>query len=405
MSSGNPNNFQEYKIVRKEITHELLANLPTPSDGARKLEVVSASKSHQGLYLEIHRGGNVTWRFRYKSRITGKTTHLRIGSLETVPLEAAFTKACEYRQRLDAGLEPVVLETPTPIMPTFREFFQETYIPIVSERKRSWKRDEEIFRLRLGDIADTRLDQITRLDLMKLHNKLKASGLAAATANHGLKVARQALGLAVRLEIIQKNVASGIPLFREDNVRDRFLSAEELGRLIKVLKTDKNRPVCRILLMAIYTGARSAEIFSCRYSDLDFENKVWRIPAAAAKTKKSRLVPLNDGAIEALKEVEYTGQAYAFPNPRTGRPYTTISKVWERLRSDAGLGDAIIYLLRHSWASLLAANQENAFTISKLMGHSSVKMSERYTHFGQATLLDASNRAAKSINDALKETP
>jgi integrase len=224
---------------------------------------VGAQKSTQGIYLEIYRGGNVTWRFRYKSRITGKTTHLRIGTLEEVPLEAAFTKAREYRQRLDAGLEPVVEEKPQPTMPTFREFFQETYIPLVRNRKRSWKRDQDILRLRLADIADTPLDQITRLQLMKLHNKLKESGLAAATSNHGLKVARQALGLAVSLDVIPKNVASGIPLFREENARDKFLSAEELGRLIKVLKTDKNRNVCRILLTAIYTGARIGEVLSC----------------------------------------------------------------------------------------------------------------------------------------------
>jgi integrase len=211
----------------------------------------------------------------------------------------------------------------------------------VRERKRSWKRDEEIFRLRLGDIADTRLDQITKLDLMKLHNKLKASGLAAATSNHGLKVARQALGLAVSLDVISKNVASGIPLFREDNAREKFLSAEELGRLIKVLQSDKNRNVCRILLTAMFTGARIGEVLSCRYSDLDFENKVWLIRAASTKTRRSRHLPLNDSAIDVLKEGEDTKQSdYVFTNPRTGRPYTTISKVWERLRAEAGLEGA-----------------------------------------------------------------
>ena len=391
--------------MRKEITHELLANLPTPSDGARKLEVVSASKSHQGLYLEIHRGGNVTWRFRYKSRITGKTTHLRIGSLETVPLEAAFTKAREYRQRLDAGLEPVVEEKPQPTMPTFREFFETVYIPLVRNKKRSWKRDEDIFRLRLADIADTPLDQITRLQLMTLHNRLRESGLAAATSNHGLKVARQTLGLAASLDVISRNVASGIPLFREENARDKFLSAEELGRLIKVLERDKNRNVCRILLTAMFTGARIGEVLSCRYSDLDFENKTWRIPAASTKTRRSRHLPLNDSAIDVLRATDETRQSdYVFTNPRTGRPYTTISKVWERLRAEAGLEGAVVHDLRHAWASLLGANQESAFTIAQLMGHSSVVMSQRYTHLGQTTLLEASNRAAKRINDTLKDT-
>jgi integrase len=392
--------------MRVTITSELIQGVRCPDD-KKKIELVHTAADTRGWYLECARGlpGQGIHRFRYKSPSTGKTKHIRIGSTKEVSLLDAMTKAREYRARLDAGLEPVVEENPLPTMPTFREFFFQTYITIVRERKRSWKRDEEIFRLRLGDIADMRLDQITKLDLMKLHNKLKASGLAAATSNHGLKVARQALGLAVSLDVISKNVASGIPLFREDNAREKFLSAEELGRLIKVLQSDKNRNVCRILLTAMFTGARIGEVLSCRYSDLDFENKVWLIRAASTKTRRSRHLPLNDSAIDVLKEGEDTKQSdYVFTNPRTGRPYTTISKVWERLRAEAGLQGARIHDLRHAWASLLGANQESAFTIAQLMGHSSVVMSQRYTHLGQATLLEASNRAAKRINDTLNDT-
>jgi integrase len=393
--------------MRVNLTAELIAEGLRCPDGLKKAEFVHTGAETRGVYIEVARGtpGVGVYRFRYKCPASKTTKHLRIGSTTEISLLDAMAKAREYRARLDAGLEPVVEENPLPTMPTFREFFFQTYITIVRERKRSWKRDEEIFRLRLGDIADMRLDQITKLDLMKLHNKLKASGLAAATSNHGLKVARQALGLAVSLDVISKNVASGIPLFREDNAREKFLSAEELGRLIKVLQSDKNRNVCRILLTAMFTGARIGEVLSCRYSDLDFKNTVWLIRAASTKTRRSRHLPLNDSAIDVLKEGEDTKQSdYVFTNPRTGRPYTTISKVWERLRAEAGLQGARIHDLRHAWASLLGANQESAFTIAQLMGHSSVVMSQRYTHLGQATLLEASNRAAKRIQEAITES-
>ena len=377
-------------------------------DGRKAIEFVSDDPKVRGMLAECARGtpGRAIYRFRFKHPGTGKTTYIRIGSTTEISLPDAMAKAKEFRRRLDAGLEPVVEEKPQPTMPTFREFFQETYIPLVRHRKRSWKRDKDIFRLRLADIADTPLDQITRLQLMKLHIKLKESGLAAATSNHGLKVARQTLSLGVSLDVISKNVASGIPLFPEEDLSDKSLTTEEMGRLIKVLRTDRNRNVCRILLMAAFSGARIGEVLSCRHSDLDLPNKIWRIPAASAKTKRPRLVPLNDSAIEVLSEIEKTGQSdFVFVNARTGQRYTTVSKVWERLRTDAGLPNARIHSLRHAWASRLASNQENAFTISRLMGHSSVKMSEKYVTFSQATLLDASNRAAKSINENLEEIP
>ena len=57
--------------------------------------------------------------------------------------------------------------------------------------KRSWDRDEELYRLRIKAVfGGKRLNQITRHQLQSFHSSLAAEGLAAATANHHLKLIR-----------------------------------------------------------------------------------------------------------------------------------------------------------------------------------------------------------------------
>jgi hypothetical protein len=110
--------------MRVTITSELIQGVRCPDD-KKKIELVHTAADTRGWYLECARGlpGQGIHRFRYKSPSTGKTKHIRIGSTTEISLLDAMTKAREYGQRLDAGLEPVVEEKPQPTMPTFREFF------------------------------------------------------------------------------------------------------------------------------------------------------------------------------------------------------------------------------------------------------------------------------------------
>jgi len=79
----------------------------------------------------------------------------------------------------------------TPRASAYAEFFEQHYLPHVKLRKRSWDRDEELFRLRIKEaFGSKRLNQITRHQIQTFHSSLAAQGLAAATANHHLKVIR-----------------------------------------------------------------------------------------------------------------------------------------------------------------------------------------------------------------------
>lgn len=91
-----------------------------------------------------------------------------------------------------------------------------------------------------------------------------------------------------------------MPQFARDNRVERYLEEAQLQRLVTVLRTDANRPVCDIALFLQSTGARLNEALSATWNQIDRDNRVWRIPATNSKSKKIRAVPLNDSALEVL---------------------------------------------------------------------------------------------------------
>jgi integrase len=202
--------------------------------------------------------------------------------------------------------------------------------------------------------------------------------------------------------MLDTNPASRIPLFHEDNQVENLLSDEQLERLLSVLKTDENRMVCLIAMFLLSTGVRLNEALQAKWSQVDQKNRVWRIPAANSKSKRTRAVPLNDSALEVLNQLTTRGSyENLFVNFQTQLPYTTISKVWGRLRTKAGLPHLRIHDLRHQFASFLVNSGQTLFMVQQILGHSSPSVTQRYAHLSTKSLQEAANSASVMINGAM----
>jgi integrase len=129
---------------------------------------------------------------------------------------------------------------------------------------------------------------------------------------------------------------------------------------------------------------------------------VWRIPALNSKSMRVRSAPLNDSALDVLKQLDTEGKfEYLFINRRTGAPYTTVHKVWRRLRGKAGLPHLRIHDLRHQYASFLVNSGRTLFEVQQILGHSDPKVTQRYSHLSSKSLQDAANTAAVIISGAM----
>jgi len=266
-------------------------------------------------------------------------------------------------------------------VPTLSEFFQDSYLEHVKPRKRSWKKDESLFRLHVAEVfGHKRLNELTRRELQGLHADLLKKNLKEASCDHVLKLTRQVLNKAVEWEVIAVNPIARIRLFNPDNRSDHHLETADLEKLLAVLHSDKNRPVCNVALFLLSTGARLNEALSAKHEHIDRENKVWRIPALNSKSRRIRSVPLNDSAMAVIDQLESEGDSsgFLFISGKTHEPLGYIHKVWNRLRKEAGLPTLKLHSLRSSFASFLVNSGRSLYEVQKLLGHSSHAVTERY---------------------------
>lgn len=390
-----------------KLTESFISNGLQCSLGKRREEMVDSVVP--GLFIEVRatNPGQGTYYYRYKD-VNAHTQTKKLGRSTDINLAEARSQAKALRAEVALGANPRAEEKARKLVITFDTFFTEHYLPYVKPRKRSWDRDEELYRLRIKDVfGNKRLNQITRLQIQTFHSSLIAEGLAAATANHHAKLIRHMLNLAVEWQMLDKNPASRIHMFEEDNKEERYMNDVQLGNLLEVLRTDSCRSVCLITTFLLATGCRLGEVLSACWSQVDKDKRVFRVSASNSKSKRMRPVPLNDTAIEVLNQLDTEGvYEHLFINKKTKKPYVNIAKVWQKLKTKAGLPHLRLHDLRHQAASHLINSGSSLYIVQQILGHSDPSVTQRYAHLSMKTLNDASDNASVIIKGAMKqETP
>jgi integrase len=147
-----------------------------------------------------------------------------------------------------------------------------------------------------------------------------------------------------------------------------------------------------LVLLAITTGARRGELISLRWADVDM--KAGRALVRETKNGEQRTLPLAGKALEALRELKLHNSArsaYVFPsptvvlNPTTGSaeldaPYEYFDAHWHAALDAAGIRDFRFHDLRHTTASMLAAQGCSLLEIADVLGHKTLAMVRRYSH-------------------------
>jgi integrase len=390
--------------MRVKLTDDFIKNGLRCPDDRKAVEFVNTDEDTKGLLAECARGtpGRAIFRFRFKHPGTSKTTYIRIGSTTEISLHDALAKAREYRQRLDAGLEPEVIEKPQPTMPTLTRFFEDSYIAYAKTRKRGWEKDQQIFNYRLkAEFGDMKLDEITRQQAQRYLTRLiEDEKLAPATANHHVKLLRQVLNIALDWDIINKNPVARVRLLPVSNNVERYMTEEQLGKLLDVLATYPARNVCHVALFLLSTGARLNEALSAKWENIDREHRVWRIPAADSKSKKVRAVPLGDIALEVLDQLgSEEKQGFVFVK-KNGEPLRHLHQVWSRIRKQAGMPWLRVHDLRHAAAQLMINAGRTLYEVQAVLGHASPQITTRYATLSTRTLQDAVGQVSKAISEA-----
>ncbi len=280
-------------------------------------------------------------------------------------------------------------------------FWTHHFYPTCKLHLRSAQRSEQLYRLWLKEkFGDIKLADLSRSQFLQYQAELATTHLSPASQDHVIKLARRLLNYAVELELLERNVLKGIKLRLVNNELHDVADADGLKRYVEVLRTDSNRPVCNVLMYALSTGARLGEILKLTEDQLNLEQGLWTIPAANAKSKKSRTVPLNESALYVLAEaMKLKKTEYVFANPATGKPFTTITRVRHRLQKLGGV-KMRAHTLRHQFADSVLAHGGSLHSVQILLGHSDPRVSQRYAKLSMEAQRAAANGASMIVPKA-----
>jgi site-specific recombinase XerD len=154
-----------------------------------------------------------------------------------------------------------------------------------------------------------------------------------------------------------------------------------------ILAMIKNKTVQLIVQSSYYTGCRLSEVLNLKIRNVNLKEKLIRIGDETFNTKsrRERTVPIPDRLFDLLKKhlknrKKDTGYLFIKPN---GFPYSAdyISKYFKKAVRKSKLNEDIhFHSLRHSYASNLAASGASPYCLRDLLGHSSISVTEIYTH-------------------------
>lgn len=204
-----------------------------------------------------------------------------------------------------------------------------------------------------------------------------------ATINRYLAALSHCLSFGVKeRRVIDRNPISDIARKREPRGRTRFLSDDERNSLLNACAASKWPALRTLVLLAITTGARRGELTHLKWADVDL--KKGRALVHESKNDEPRTLPLAGSALEALRELKLKNSArseYVFAQPSgIPGPYEHFEAHWYAALTAAGITDFHFHDLRHTTASMLAAQGASLLEIADVLGHKTLAMVKRYSH-------------------------
>jgi integrase len=229
---------------------------------------------------------------------------------------------------------------------------------------------KELFDRHAGYLKHRECQSISFLEAEKFHQALgETSGMS--TANRVIQMLRAAFNKAILWEMIgPKNPFSGISLYRE-RVRERVLSPEEVRRVFSGLNAlhDSKSWLADLVGLALFTGIRKMNIASMRFSDVDLENKLWRVPDT--KSGKPQLVALGTAEVEILtRRRQLLRGEFVFPGVGKTGHLMCPKKSWNSFLTQVGLSDVRFHDLRRTLATTMALNNTPMSVVKGALGHS-----------------------------------
>ncbi|MGJ3441430.1 integrase domain-containing protein [Pseudomonas sp. Je.1.5.c] len=285
-----------------------------------------------GLQLRVRSNGSKLWNFNYRHPITKKRINMGLGTFPEVSLAQARKKTLDAREVLASGIDPKEIRdaelqakkaatehTLQNIATSWYELKKDAVTPAYAED--IWRSlTLHVF----PDLGGTPITSITAPKVISLLKPLETKG-SLETVKRLTQRLNEIMTYGVNSGLIPANALTGIgSVFKKPKKKNMpALHPDELNELMVAIANSSIKRTTRCLIeWQLHTMTRPVEAATTRWADIDFEKRIWTIPAERMKKRCPHTVPLTDQALAILEAIKpYSGhREYVFPadrNPHT----------------------------------------------------------------------------------------
>jgi integrase len=220
---------------------------------------------------------------------------------------------------------------------------------------------------------------------------------APATINRYRAVLSSMLKYAVSQGYITSNTVAKVPTKALNNKIVRYLSDTERQDLLAACRKSSWKPLYRLVLLAMTTGMRKAELMNLRWSDIDFSRSVAML--ATTKNGEPRHCPIPSVALVELKAIREVGDGLVFPSEKIPTKPFEFRKHWAKAINIAGIIEFRFHDLRHTAASYMVMNGMSLYETATVLGHKDTQTTTRYAHLSTEHVSRLTESAMSAVLD------
>jgi integrase len=357
------------------------------------------SIADNGLSVEVFPSGKIS--YYISLRHDGRRIKEKLGDHPVISVKEARAKVTAIQHDLqfpEANPEP----TPGSDLTVGQFVTRHLYPWIDTHRTKPHKLKPVYERLVMQScLRDVPLSKVDAKRINRWRAEQHSKGIKSSTMRNYMAQLRRVFSLAVQYEMLEVSPFKDIKLPRGDD-RGQKLYLSEVEREILGDTIEEWAEVVRQSCMvpdpedrrtglpyvpwfvwtAMGTGLRRSELLQIRWRDINWPKKELVVRGEVTKSKRTRVIPLSDNTLDMLEEWQGLSleQGPETPHDVTifGLSPNAAPAGWKYLKEIVGLPNLTIHLLRHDYASRLVLRGAPLTVVQRLLGHSSLTITEVY---------------------------
>lgn len=236
----------------------------------------------------------------------------------------------------------------------------------------------------------------------RFQSEILLKGLSGATTNRRIAILKHMFTKAGDWRMVSVEVVKEVhrtKMLKENNRRDRFLSKDEIRRLLDACgDRPEQRHLKPVIFLALNTGCRKDEILSLEWEQVDLAHGI--INLEQTKNNEKRRIPINQSLrkmLEIMYEQRDANVPYVFYDSASGKRFVSLQSSFNTAVKKAGISNFKFHDLRHTFASHLVMSGVDLTTVSRLLGHKTLTMTLRYSHLAPNHLSNAMESLAGAL--------